>query len=406
NAATLSGMAETLTGDFEKVLLRLRELDEMSALAEAHELAPLLGLAQACVNVAEQVVRSLADRAQRLELWALEGFRAPGRWVALHTGLTTPRAAAVCRQARALRDMPTSRDAAAAGELNSTHIDALTACQREAPEHYSPEIDELLVGLAPQLDDFLTATRAFRECARAQRGGGPDADPAPQASFLLSESLDGWHHGSLHLAPEDAAIVGAALDRRITRMIQARREGDPTLDGMGIGAMRAQALVDLCDADLRRDPNQRRAPDRHRIALTMHVDEHGNVAPVGPVPAAFTCDAELFRMVVGVGGEILDVGRATRTWSPPQADAIIRRDRHCRFPGCCAPPAHCDVHHCQHWEHGGRTAVTNGVLLCRWHHTYLHRHGWSIRLDEAQRAHTYRPDGTELLLRSHAPGSP
>ena len=49
------------------------------------------------------------------------------------------------------------------------------------------------------------------------------------------------------------------------------------------------------------------------------------------------------------------------------AGAIRLRDQRCRFPRCYRPPGWCDTHHCIHWENGGPTSVTNGILLCRWH---------------------------------------
>ena len=62
-------------------------------------------------------------------------------------------------------------------------------------------------------------------------------------------------------------------------------------------------------------------------------------------------------------GEILDVGRRTRTISPALRRALAARDRQCRFPGC--QNRRCDAHHLEHWAAGGATALDNLVLLCR-----------------------------------------
>lgn len=397
-------MAETVVAAFEKVALAVRELDLLVGSAGVCELADLVGAVQACCNSAEQVRRAVADRVCESEVWAADGCRSPGRWVALHAGTSPGMATRVCRQAKELRFMPRARAAALDGLLSASQVEMLTRCRRTAPDRFTDEIEELLVGLADQPVEFAVAVKAFNAAVRAGQGGQPDADPETVASFTMLETVVGGQRGSLTLGAEDGAVVAAALDRRIARMIQLRRDGDPTLDAMTIAAMRAQALVDLCDADLRRDPSRRRAPDRHRIALTMHVDEHGNVVPVGDLPAASSCDVELFRLIRGAHGEILDLGRSERTWSAAQATAVIRRDGHCRFPNCDAPPGHCDIHHCHPWERGGPTDITNGVLLCRWHHTYIHRHGWRIELDRRQRPHTHRPDGTEHTVQRRAPG--
>ena len=62
-------------------------------------------------------------------------------------------------------------------------------------------------------------------------------------------------------------------------------------------------------------------------------------------------------------GELLDVGRRTRTISPALRRALAARDRQCRFPGC--QKRRCDAHHLEHWAAGGATALDNLVLLCR-----------------------------------------
>ncbi|HEX9313752.1 MAG TPA: HNH endonuclease signature motif containing protein, partial [Actinomycetota bacterium] len=44
------------------------------------------------------------------------------------------------------------------------------------------------------------------------------------------------------------------------------------------------------------------------------------------------------------------------------------RDHHCTFPECDRPASWCDAHHVIHWTDGGRTDLSNLVLLCRRHH--------------------------------------
>lgn len=92
------------------------------------------------------------------------------------------------------------------------------------------------------------------------------------------------------------------------------------------------------------------------------------------------CDAEVSRVVTGPAGEILDVGRASRTFTAAQTRAIVARDRSCIWPGCNTPPGWCDVHHKKHWATGGVTSVDNGALLCGRHHDRVHAHHHAIRL--------------------------
>jgi hypothetical protein len=109
------------------------------------------------------------------------------------------------------------------------------------------------------------------------------------------------------------------------------------------------------------------------------------------------CDADLTRIVLGPDGEPLDYGRRHRIVPPALRKAVILRDKTCVFAGCGAPHHWCDVHHVIHWAHGGETNLDNSGLLCERHHTKVH-HGFQIHRDTDGRWHTYRPDGTEILI--------
>ncbi len=85
------------------------------------------------------------------------------------------------------------------------------------------------------------------------------------------------------------------------------------------------------------------------------------------------CDAGILPVVLGARGEILDVGRVERLFTPAQVRALWLRDRHCTFPGCRIPATWCDAHHLTHWADGGPTDLGNAALLCGRHHTIVHR---------------------------------
>ncbi len=87
------------------------------------------------------------------------------------------------------------------------------------------------------------------------------------------------------------------------------------------------------------------------------------------------CDATISRIVFGPDGQPVDVGRATRVISAAMRRAVIARDRHCQHPGCGRPESWCDVHHVVHWADGGKTAVEDLKLYCRFHHTRHHQAG-------------------------------
>jgi hypothetical protein len=98
----------------------------------------------------------------------------------------------------------------------------------------------------------------------------------------------------------------------------------------------------------------------------------------------------------------LDVGTATDTVPPHLRRAIIRRDKHCRFPGCQIRTAACHVHHLIPLSEGGPTKLDNCLLACGFHHLIaIHRWGWRLTLDADGSTTAVSPDGTRVL-HSHA----
>ena len=108
------------------------------------------------------------------------------------------------------------------------------------------------------------------------------------------------------------------------------------------------------------------------------------------------CDAGIVVLRHAAGGEVLDVGRRTRTVPSAMRRALQSRDRgQCQFPGCESRP--CDAHHVVHWADGGETRLQNLVLACRFHHRALHEGGFRVvPADTAGRFRFLRPDGTPL----------
>ena len=99
----------------------------------------------------------------------------------------------------------------------------------------------------------------------------------------------------------------------------------------------------------------------------------------------------------------LDIASAFDTIPRHLRRAVRNRDRHCRFPGCDMPAVGCDVHHIIHRKDGGRHALGNLALLCRFHHLVaIHRWGWQITLHPDGTTTAVSPDGSKTL-HSHAP---
>ena len=99
----------------------------------------------------------------------------------------------------------------------------------------------------------------------------------------------------------------------------------------------------------------------------------------------------------------LDIGYS-KTIPPGIRNAVILRDRRCRWAGGChQPAAACQVHHVKHKANGGHTSLKDCVLLCSYHHLIvIHRWGWTLVLNPDGTTTAWNPDRTKVL-HSHGP---
>ncbi|NMM88361.1 HNH endonuclease, partial [Rhodococcus sp. SRB_17] len=72
----------------------------------------------------------------------------------------------------------------------------------------------------------------------------------------------------------------------------------------------------------------------------------------------------------------------------------------CAFPSCDAVPAWCDAHHILPWSKGGLTVMDNLTLLCRAHHTSIHRKSgfagqWEIKMGSDRKPWFVPPAGID-----------
>jgi hypothetical protein len=149
----------------------------------------------------------------------------------------------------------------------------------------------------------------------------------------------------------------------------------------------SQSFLDRNEKAAEAKPGRRSA--RPHVNLIVHPDGRGETEDGIPVPSTMLhrllCDAVVNAVGVDGHGQPLSYGRDKRTATDAQYQALVVRDRGCRFPDCHRPASWCDAHHIDWWDHGGSTDIDNLVLLCRWHHTVLHQPGHKTKL---------RPDGT------------
>jgi hypothetical protein len=185
--------------------------------------------------------------------------------------------------------------------------------------------------------------------------------------------------------PESGATLMAAL----MAMSAPRRVGDPR----SAAQAKADALVELARRALDRGELPEQSGERPHLAVTVDLTSlRGDAgAPpaeldwTGPIPGEtarrIACDAGVSRVLMAGKGQVLDVGRTTRIVPAAVRKALAVRDGGCRFPGCFRPPPFTDAHHIVSWLDGGATALDNLILLCRFHHRWVHERRWHIHLD-------------------------
>ena len=373
-------------------------------------------------------------------------------WLSWRTGLAPGAAREHVRVARALENLPKLSDAMRRGVISYSKVRAVTRVA--TPETEQALLDVALCGTAAHVEQIVRGwrrvdrsaeaaddrrrheTRSLRtwvdddgmvvvrgrltpevgavlrraleaacDQARVRRAPGSDASTVPGAQAgAEAASAEGAS------ATKDAAAEALAQD-----VMAVEEEQAPTF-----AQRQADAIGMLAECALAGGLDRGTAGDRYQVVV--HVDAgalaHEPDVPAGTPAAAeaapaaggqtvldeaggahvfaetarrLACDAATVTMRHGPLGEILGVGRKTRTISPALRRALAARDRQCRFPGC--QNRRCDAHHLEHWADGGATALDNLVLLCRRHHRAVHEEGYRITLDARGDAHFVRPDG-------------
>jgi hypothetical protein len=108
-----------------------------------------------------------------------------------------------------------------------------------------------------------------------------------------------------------------------------------------------------------------------------------------------TCEAAL-TVIVERNGEPLAQGRAKRLATRAQRRALLARDGGCARPGCTETRVErLHAHHLRHWLFGGRTDVSNMVLLCDVDHGLVHDEGLILSRSSG-RLVALTPDGRRI----------
>ena len=376
------------------------------------EALALLDDGYALVAQTQAVASRLRAEVDSRQLATKSGAPSTKAWLRRRQQLTAGRAKRDVEVARALDDtMPATATALAAGVLSAEHaaaiVDVLSQAPRSAgPEHkaqaeatllenaglYDPtELRQLGIHIWAVLDP---------ESADAAEGRRLEAqDARAYARRRLSMPTDGdagvFLHG--HLDAEGGVMVRTALDP-LAAPLPTTANGP---DARTASQRYADALVELCRRALRCGDLPDNGGEPPQLVITMDADGldasagcSGGAARAGVASLddggklsaravrRIGCDSSLALALVRKSGVPLHMGRRHRFFTGALRRALVLRDKGCAFPGCDRPPGWCEGHHIRFWADGGPTSLSNGVLLCGFHHRLIHVGDWRITMGD------------------------
>jgi hypothetical protein len=332
-------------------------------------------MARWLILVGEHDARGLWERWECVSMVA---------WLSWHCGIDTVTAREHVRVARGLRTMPVVRAAFVAGSLSYSKVRALTRIVTPATE-----ADLVRVAGETTAGQFARLTRGVLRVKRTLHP--PSAAGQDQRRGLHAVTDD---DGSLLLRVRLPADQGAAVMSAI-RAVSAGHHAEQLAD----------ALVDLVTGRVAPD-------DQATLLVSIDATDLAATDGVAELPGGATVDSEVARRLgcdAGIiaawrdrHGNPLRLGRRRRLVSPLLRRALERRDGHqCQFPGC-TNRRNLHAHHVRHWVHGGRTDLTNLVLLCPVHHRAVHERGWRIVIEPDGRFSFHPPDRA-MTIAAEAP---
>jgi hypothetical protein len=329
------------------------------------------------------------------ELWDLDAATSLKAWLKDYGRMHSAAAFQLAKTAKVLRRLPVTRRAFADGDLSSGQVDVMVTILKDRHIDLFAEHEPKLVPFLSPMPVHKVVQAMIRWRDIADNTLLPKPDERETSTVFLSEILDGRRALKGDLDADDGQYVAAAFDVATTE--------DDDNEPRSPAERRADALVDIAKFYL--DHHQRPVRRRHRphvfllAPLEAIWDETrgGEYVDGTPLSSAMLrsslCDCGVTRIVFDAEAEILDYGREQKTVPDTLWNALVARDRRCRFPGCDRTPHYCDAHHVIWFTSGGTTSLDNLVMLCRRHHHRLHRSGWHAKLDLDGTFHVTDPNG-------------
>jgi hypothetical protein len=354
-------------------------------------------LADAVVGLHRQQARLAAATARLTaamdgrRVWADDGSRSCGAWLAHRCRLPIGQARAQARLARRLRGMPATAEAFAAGDISERHASVLAALAGGGTAAHFARDEAELVDDARHLSwaDFCRVVEYWRQCADPD---GIEKDAAHDEALRrvhLSQGLRGTGHLDGLLTSLGRATIASALGRIERELFDAdwaaaRAEHGDAATACHLTRTAAQrrhdALVEMARRAVTAPADGKRP--RPLVSVLVGYESFGgrvcelaDRTVITPGTVATVLDEALIERVVFDGpSRVIDIGRARRfTGAVRRALDVV--DRGCTHAGCDMPVERCQGDHIQPWSRGGDTNPANGQLRCAYHNRWRWEHG-------------------------------
>jgi hypothetical protein len=353
------------------------------------------------IDVAEHALITRLRAFDAHEAWGPTGFLSCAAWLSWRIGIGIKAAREKVRVARALASLPKVDALFARGELSYSKVRAITRAATPETEQYF--IDVAMHATATQIEQLAHAYQRVRNLA----GDSWQQQLGRRRFVRRCETPGGMIRIEMQLPPEEAALVWNAMQSAMDQerdqapaeatststapaATQASAEAQPR---ESVEERRADAVVDVARAYLQHRPPTLGSGYELVVITTPEQLKKGSGGVGGFLPDGTPVPLHVARMLAGDGsrvdvvlgkdGELLDVGRRTRSIPSAIARGLWLRDAGCRVPGC-GRKRHLHAHHIHGWAEGGPTRLSNLVLVCSGHHRMIHEGKLSSAIQEGR----------------------
>lgn len=378
---------EDILGEIIRLFGVYHEIPKSGLLPEQHASALML-LAKArdlsSLEMAEHTVE--LDKSQAcVEDW---GSVSTISWLR-HEGKMTSTAAADCLHiGEQLANLPKTVEAVRDGRIGfahaaiiARHAQAITHSQSAEPFDETPFLKAALTRSVSRLWHH-----AMHEWHRNDPQGVADEQRrAVEERYLrFTDGAD----GTVYVKGAFDAAGGASVRTALEPLAQPLGEHDDR----GRERRQADALIEMATHALDSGAIPQHGTVRPHVQVTTTLETLQGLigSPAGEMALSLpissktvqrlACDSSVTRVLLGADSAIVDAGRAKRVVSSGTRRLLDARDKHCRWSGCERPASWTAAHHVRHWAKGGKTDLSNMVLLCQHHHWMVHEGGWRLSL--------------------------